>query len=175
MSDKSLILVATYRRTLHASLERVWENVLDWEHLPWLHRRAFAAAELVEQTPEMWRAWVTLTPAGRGRRALIEIQTDMPDLRYWSRTRDGQGAGSEVLTMLSPIGERTTDIVVEFRAPSLSAEKARAVGAAYLQLYQRLWDEDERMMTRKQALLDEGWSGRTTERKISRAPGFPPR
>jgi hypothetical protein len=166
MSNKSLILIATYRRTLHASLERVWENVLDWQHLPWLHRRAFAAAELVEQTSEMWRAWVTLAPAERGKRVLIEIQTDRPNLRYWSRTRDGQGAGSEVLTLLSPIDERTTDIVVEFRTPPLPPEKAQAVGAAYLQLYQRLWDEDERMMMRKQALLDRGWSGRTTEQRI---------
>jgi predicted Rdx family selenoprotein len=157
MNNESLTLVATYRRMLHASVERVWENVLDWEHLPWLHRSAFAAAELVEQTPETWRAWVTLAPAEKGKRALIEIQTDMPNLRYWSRTRDGQGVGSEVLTMLSPIDEWTTTIVVEFRTPPLPAEKAHAVGAAYRQLYQRLWDEDERMMMRKQALIDKGW------------------
>ncbi len=167
-NNEPLILVATYRRTLHASVERVWENVLDWEHLPWLHRTAFAAAELVEHTPESWRAWVTLTPAARGKRALIEIQTDMPNLRYWSRTRDGQGAGSEVLTMLAPVDERTTNIVVEFRTPSLPPEKAHAVGAAYLQLYQRLWDEDERMMLRKQALLDKGW-GVSSELKIVRS------
>jgi hypothetical protein len=28
--------VATYERTVRASLDRVRENVLDWEHLPWL-------------------------------------------------------------------------------------------------------------------------------------------
>jgi len=166
MNTEPLTLVATYRRTIHASLERVWENVLDWEHLPWLHRSAFAAAELVEQTPEMWRAWVTLTPAVQGKRALIEIQTDMPNLRYWSQTRDGQGTGSEVLTMLSRVDERTTAIIVEFRTPPLPSEKAQAVGNAYLQLYQRLWDEDERMMMHKQALIDQGWRGKTTERKI---------
>jgi hypothetical protein len=159
MNNEPLSLVATYRRTLHASLERVWENVLDWEHLPWLHRSAFAAADLVEQAPAMWRAWITLAPAERGKRALIEIQTDIPNLRYWSRTRDGQGAGSEVLTMLSPVDERTTAIVVEFRTPPLPPEKTRVVGEAYLQLYQRLWDEDERMMRRKQALIDKGWCG----------------
>jgi hypothetical protein len=167
MRNAPPLLVATYRRTLQVSLERVWENVLDWEHLPWLHRGAFAAAELVEQTAEMWRAWVTLAPVERGRRALIEIQTEVPNLRYWSRTRDGQGAGSEVLTMLAPVEERTTNIVVEFRTPLLPPEKAQAVGNAYLQLYQRLWDEDERMMRHKQTLLDKGWRGKTTERKIA--------
>src|SRR5262245_32846612 len=161
MKNEPLTLVATYRRTLHVSLERVWENVLDWEHLPWLHRSAFAAAELIEHTAEMWRAWVTLASAERGKRALIEITTDMPNLRYWSRTRDGQGAGSEVLTMLAPVGERTTNIIVEFRTPPRPTEKAQAVGKAYLQLYQRLWDEDERMMMRKQVLIDKGWRGKT--------------
>jgi hypothetical protein len=163
MEEQGLLLVATYHRTLHASLARVWENVLDWEHLPWLHRSTFAAVELVEQTPEMWRAWVTLAPAARGKRALIEITTDIPNLRYWSRTRGGQGAGSEVLTMLAPVNEQTTNIVVEFRTLSLPPEKAQAVGKAYLQLYQRLWDEDERMMMHKQALIDKGWRGKTTE------------
>ena len=43
-----LTSVATYRRRIGASLERVWENVHDWEHLPWLHRyeRDDLAAEL---------------------------------------------------------------------------------------------------------------------------------
>ena len=168
MKNEPLVLVATYRRTLHASLERVWENVLDWEHLPWLHRSTFAAVELVEQTSEMWRAWVSLAPAERGKRALIEITTDMPNLRYWSRTREGQGVGSEVLTMLASISEQTTNIIVEFRTPPLPPEKAQAVGKAYLQLYQRLWDEDERMMKHKQALIDKGWRGKAarTEQRI---------
>ena len=53
MDAGELNVVATYRRTIHASLERIWENVLDWEHLPWLHRSAFAAAELVQH---IWTA-----------------------------------------------------------------------------------------------------------------------
>lgn len=33
-----MTLLSTCQRTIHASLERVWENILDWEHLPlaWL-------------------------------------------------------------------------------------------------------------------------------------------
>jgi len=40
--------VATLRRTIGASLERVWENVFDWEHLPWLHRQDFASIDLID-------------------------------------------------------------------------------------------------------------------------------
>jgi hypothetical protein len=156
MSRETLTLVATYRRTIQASLERIWENVRDWEHLPWLHRSSFQAIQLLEQRPDGWRACVTLPPAGATRHAIVEIQMDQPNLRYWSRTLGAQGAGGEVLTYLTPIHERMTDIVVEFRMPVVSDKHAEAVGAGYLRLYKRLWDEDERMMMHRQALIDAG-------------------
>ena len=164
MNREALTLVATYRRTIHTSLERIWENVMDWEHLPWLHRRSFTAIQLLERTPELWRARVTLAPAETARIAVIEVRTDQPYLRYWSRTLEGQGAGTEILTCLEPLGERTTGIVVEFRVPGVSLAQANAVGAAYLRLYTRLWDEDERMMIRRQAWLD-GQRGQAVQAK----------
>jgi hypothetical protein len=154
MSSETLTLVATYRRTIQASLERIWENVRDWEHLPWLHRTSFLAVQLLEQRFDGWRARVMLPPAGAPRQAIVDMQMDPPNLRYWSRTLEGQGAGGEVLTYLQPVNERMTDIVVEFRMPTISDKHAEAVGAAYLRLYQRLWDEDERMMMHRQALID---------------------
>jgi uncharacterized membrane protein len=154
MSAQSLTLVATYHRTIHASLERVWENVRDWEHLPWLHRSSFSSIQLLEQTPDSWRARITMPPADAPREAVIELQLDQANLRYWSRTLEGPGAGGEILTCLKPLDERATDIVVEFQVPGGSAKQAEAVGAAYLRLYTRLWDEDERMMMRRQELID---------------------
>jgi len=154
MSAHSLTLVATYRRTIHASLERIWENVRDWEHLPWLHRSSFSSIRLLEQTPETWRARITMPSANTPREAVIELQLAQANLRYWSRTLAGQGAGGEILTCLKPIDERTTNILVEFRVPGIKAEQAEAIGAAYLRLYTRLWEEDERMMSRRQELID---------------------
>jgi len=154
MDAEVLTLVATYRRTIHASLERIWENVRDWEHLPWLHRSSFMSIHLLDQTPTSWRARITMPPANAPREAEIEIQLDQANLRYWSRTLAGPGAGGEILTCLEPVDERTTDIVVEFRAPGVSAKQAESLGATYVRLYARLWDEDERMMRRRQALID---------------------
>lgn len=159
MNSHDLTLLATYRRTIHASLERIWENVLDWEHLPWLHRKSFAAIQLLGQTPKGWHARVTLVPAEKKREAVIAIETDVANLRYWSRTVEGQGTGNGVLTCLSPVNQRATDIVVEFYAPPLPSDKAQALGDVYLRLYEQLWDEDERMMQRRQMLLDRGWQG----------------
>jgi len=36
-----LALAATYTREVTAGIQRIWENVLDWEHLPALHEIYF--------------------------------------------------------------------------------------------------------------------------------------
>lgn len=159
ISDDTLVLVAAYRRTIHASLERIWENVRDWEHLPWLHRTSFRSVSLLEQTDASWRARITMPGRDAPREAVIVLDMDIPQCRYWSRTVAGQGAGGEIFTRLTPVDERNTDIIVEFRAPSVSGKRAEALGATYLQLYQRLWDEDERMMMRRQELIEAGRIG----------------
>ena len=48
MSAPPLTRVAVYRRSVAASLERVWENVHDWEHLPWLHGESFHHIDLLD-------------------------------------------------------------------------------------------------------------------------------
>ncbi len=154
--ETSPALVATYRRTIHASLARIWENVRDWQHLPWLHRSSFSSVTLLEQTPAFWRARITMPPTAAPREAVIELQMDLPNQRYWSRTVEGQGAGGEIFTRLIPLDERMTSIVVEFRAPVMNVEQRDLLGKAYLRLYQRLWDEDEQMMRRRQELIDAG-------------------
>lgn len=171
MDTKSLTLVATYHRTIRASLERIWENVRDWEHLPWLHRASFRSVELLEQTPISWRARVTMPPADAPREAEIELQMDTPNLRYWSRTLSGQGAGGEILTRLTPVEVHRTNIVVEFRALVANPKQADAAGAAYVRLYQRLWDEDEQMMKRRQELIDRGRIGGESLRSQKTASG----
>ncbi len=138
-----------------ASLARIWENVLDWEHLPWLHRSSFLAVRLREATCDGWRAALRLPPAAAPRDAEIEVRLDRPRLRYVTRTVGGFGAGSEIAVRLEPIAERVTRVCVEFLVP-IPADPAKldAIGAAYVRTYMRLWDEDEAMMVRRQALLD---------------------
>ncbi|MGH7898108.1 MAG: SRPBCC family protein, partial [Candidatus Binatia bacterium] len=148
-------LVAVYERTISASVARIWENVLDWDHLPWLHRSSFTGVELLEESAAGWRGWV----ASRGRRAssesLVDVRLDRPALRYLTHTAEGSGKGTEIWTRVEPIGERITKIAVEFHAPDLGAEEGKRLGAAYVELYARLWSEDEAMMVRRQAVLDE--------------------
>lgn len=154
-----LTQVATYRRTVGASLERVWENVRDWEHLPWLHGESFASIALEEEGGFGWRARVGLPPASRGtgdpaeREVRIELAVE-DERSYVVRTLEGPGAGTEIWTRLAPAGATRTGIAVEFLVPDAGASARRALGKAYVVLYTRLWDQDEAMMQRRARLLD---------------------
>ena len=132
MSTGTLFLVGTYRRQVLASLERIWENVMDWEHLPSLHPESFLSVKLLEITADTWRAAITTPPADHPRHAVVEVSCDRPNRRYWSRTVGGRGVGTEILTRLVPVDDRTTDITVQFRVPSVDPAKAdAAVKAAF--------------------------------------------
>lgn len=147
-------LVAVYRRTIAASLARIWENVLDWEHLPWLHRTSFRAIRLIDANSDGWRAWVTLPPVDAPWEIELDVRLDRPHRCYSARTVSGQGIGTEIITRLDPIGAHATNIAVEFHVPGVPRDHAATVGDAYVRLYTQLWDEDQAMMTRRQALLD---------------------
>jgi nitrite reductase/ring-hydroxylating ferredoxin subunit len=56
VSVPDLVSVAVYERTIRASLERIWENVLDWEHLPGLNRGSFDAIRCLDASEHGWRA-----------------------------------------------------------------------------------------------------------------------
>jgi nitrite reductase/ring-hydroxylating ferredoxin subunit len=169
-----MIHAADLRRTIGASLERVWENVLDWEHLPWLHRSSFESIELIEAGEWGWRARTGLTNSDAPP-VTIELLVDRPARRYVSRTLDGRGAGIEIWTGLDPCSEgsasdeadveaknRTqdrTDIRVEFWLPAIVGELAGALGQRHVALYETLWDEDESMMRERTAQLEQRAEG----------------
>jgi len=148
----SLVPVATYDRTVTASLERVWENVLDWEHLPWLHDATFGHVRLLETTRTGFRAETSLAHGGAP--FVIDVDTDRSAGIYHSRTVDGPGTGTDIVTTLTPSAPRATDVHVEFLVPNVAPERRDAVGSVFVALYTRLWDEDEAMMVRRQAYVD---------------------
>jgi len=152
--------VGVYRRVVGASLERVWENVLDWEHLPWLHHGAFRAIERVDSGPWGWRARIGLHPAEAQQEILLELIIDRAKGEYTARTLEGVGAGTEIRTRLESRQPQVTAIEVEFRVPGIEPAAADAVGDAYVALYTRLWDEDESMMQGREAALSRRRSGR---------------
>ncbi len=155
-SAGALTPLAVYRRDVAASLTRIWENVLDWEHLPWLHRGAFLGVRLLEAEHDGWRAEVRLPPESTPRTAEIAVRLDRPALRYRTTTLSGFGSGTDIVTELAPVDARTTAITVTFHVPDVDPAQRDAMAAGYTRLYRRLWDQDEAMMVRRQTLLDAG-------------------
>lgn len=149
----ALALAGVYERTVRASLARVWENVFDWEHLPSLHARDFAACTLIERGDWGWRAQLVNQPGGGAPPQIIELRADPPAHRYVVTTLDGPGLHSEIRTSLSAKGAERTDIRVEFHVPEAAPERLAIIGARYVEVYARLWNEDEAMMRGRERAL----------------------
>jgi len=145
-------LVGIYRRTISAGIERIWENVRDWEHLPWLHAEAFTSVSLIEQGEPGWTADVGFSGGGRSR---VRVALEVAKFRYTTSTLSGDAAGTDIVTVLQPKGDNVTDIEVSFHVPGVSKADRSAMFEIYRDIYAQLWDEDEAMMRERQSVLDE--------------------
>jgi nitrite reductase/ring-hydroxylating ferredoxin subunit len=152
MRSARVVTVAVYERLIRASLERIWENVLDWEHLPSLHRESFTSVRRIDSGDWGWSAHVRVP--GSERDITLRVAIDRENLRYVTATTEGPGAGTEIWTSLAPKGEHETQIRVEFRVPDVSPERVATLGNGYRAIYTKLWDEDEAMMRRRTLLLE---------------------
>jgi nitrite reductase/ring-hydroxylating ferredoxin subunit len=170
-------LAATYHREVAASVARVWENVHDWEHLPWLHGSSFAAVELLERDPAGWRVRLLAQPGDAAQAQVIALIADEPRGRYRVVTCAGPGRGSEIRVQLEPRAAHATGVVVEFHVPavtSLTADKLARIGARYVELYRLLWDEDEAMMIARERACARRRTQAATPGAASDAAPAPP-
>ena len=138
-----LATAATYERVVMSGIDSVWENVFDWEHLPWLHSQAFTSIEHRDSGEWGWRADIGF-PGGAV--ADIELVVDREAQCYVSRTLSGAGAPSEIWTTLNSLDKERTAIQVEFFLEDRALDVLEQTGAAYRALYTVLWDQDEEMM-----------------------------
>ena len=159
--------VALYERVVRAPLSRVWENVYDWEHLPWLHRESFASIALEESGRWGWKARVGLPPVESGTSMRIELLVDRDQQRYVVRTVEGPGAGTEIWTRLAEVSPAETAVRVEFHVPGLDDSASEAAGAALVELYTRLWDQDESMIQERERRTAPSGPERSAECRVA--------
>ena len=152
--QNELTLAAVYERRVGVSLERVWENVHDWEHLPWLHSIAFSAIDLEDSGDWGWRARIRPAAPADSETLLIDLRREPDREVYHTRTLEGPGKGADTVVTLTPESAQSTHVRVEFWLPMAEGDEAQAVGASLVVLYTRLWDEDEAMMIRRQEVVD---------------------
>jgi nitrite reductase/ring-hydroxylating ferredoxin subunit len=144
-----LELAATYNRTVRAGIARLWENVFDWEHLPVLHEIYFDAVELIEIGRWGWRVALIKRPGTPDRRMVLELRADRANTRYRVQTLTGDGAGTEIWTLMEPVEPHRTAIEVRYYLPERRPERLAALADKYRRSCERLWDEDEAMMMRR--------------------------
>lgn len=151
--DPGLHLACTYRRDVGASLDRIWENVFDWEHLDHLHESSFAGCDLLARGEWGWRVRLIVAGGDADRAQTIELRADRPARRYVTTTIEGAGAGTEIRVSLLLRAPHLTTVTVEFHVPESRAGRRAAIGRAYVAAYHRLWDEDEAMMRARERAL----------------------
>ena len=160
--------IASYVRRLPVPIERVWENVLDWAHLPYLHHDSFCGITLEDHGTWGWRARVELPPKQKPTALTIELRIDRDAREYHTRTVAGAATGTDIVTRLATPDATHTDVSVAFHVPGLPESARKPLGEGYVRLYTRLWDQDEAMMVRREALL--GGRGPAPAKPGARAP-----
>ncbi|WP_310496898.1 hypothetical protein, partial [Sandarakinorhabdus sp.] len=136
----SLSLAGTYVREVNASIARIRENVLDWEHLPALHASSFAACELVDEDADGWR--VRLTAAGGGPAQTLKLFIAPDTSRYRVVTEAGPGATSEIRVTVMQTAPQACQVHVEYHVPISDPDVLAMIGKGFVAIYQQLWDED---------------------------------
>ncbi len=150
--DLQLQLATRYRRQVRASVERIWENVFDWEHLPVLHQMLFNRAELLNIDERGWTVKLTRQPGDASRMQVLALKADRPNTRYRVTTLEGSGTGTEIHTQMQPLGEHLTAIEVRYYLPEHRPDKLELLGDKYSCSCQQLWNEDEAMMMHRERM-----------------------
>jgi nitrite reductase/ring-hydroxylating ferredoxin subunit len=146
--------VATYTRELPISIERMYENAIDGEHLPHLHSDSFSELNIIKSGSWGWLATGNLTPKSFMNYMTLELTLDRENHRWITRTLSGLGKGSEIWTHAIPLEDNKIKIVVDFYVPKLPNFLKGMYAKEYLETYAKLYDEDLWMMATRQHELD---------------------
>lgn len=141
---ENFIKVGNLERPIAAPFKGIWENVLDWEHLPFLHQTSFGKISPISSGPWGWRAHVSLPPNTQ-KGFDLEVLAD-EERRCWVSRTFGGPPLVEIWSTAVERAKETTLIAIEFWiAPALAAS-ADQISAEYQALYNQLWDEDAAMI-----------------------------
>ncbi|QLC25176.1 Rieske (2Fe-2S) protein [Parasphingopyxis algicola] len=163
-----LVRVAEYQRDFGASLERMFENALDWEHLPHVHAHAFSSIALVEERASGWRANVG-TP--QGGELLIDLELDRETGCWTTNSYAGEALIGRIVTHAEKTGPDSCRVGIAFLVPDPDSAQRDAFAGYYPALYAMLYDEDEAMMIARAGAVERGPAALGERRMIELANG----
>jgi nitrite reductase/ring-hydroxylating ferredoxin subunit len=152
-ADPSLHLASVYQREVGASIERILENVYDWEHLPALHDVYFTSVECLDAGEWGWCVRLSRPPSTPEREQVLRLSVDRANNRYTALTEAGIGKGTRFWVQLTPLQAHRTAIEVRYYLPEARPEKLEVLGTKYIASCERLWSEDEEMMRHREMAL----------------------
>ncbi len=161
-----LVEVGQYRRAFAVSIDRLFENALDWEHLPHLHGHSFSAIEVVTADRNGWRSRVTLDD---GRLMLLDLV--ITGSGWVTRTEAEGELVSEIRTIAEAAGPQRCTVSVSFHVAGQPAERHAVIGAYHERLYATLYDDDERMMIARTAAKRRSAAERRRTREVTLPDG----
>lgn len=168
--EAELLDLGGLRRHLPVSLERLYENLLDWQRLPHVH-----AGDVQAVRGRSWGAWGWQADIAdrHGRWALVALELDRGRRRWSARWRSGPRAGWRMdgEAEPAPAGAPGLTVTVRCLLPSRSGRGADRIGrvwAAWLTGFSAL---DEAMMVDRQRQLDRRIDrARDAERHLDLGP-----
>lgn len=145
------IHVGSYRRALPVSLERLYENALDWRRLDHVH--SASVRSLVCQAAGSWGWRAQLTPVA-GAESQVELLLERRLRRWTVRVLSGDRAGLEVWTQVCALEARRLEVVVDFFVAGSDPESAPESARRWAERAARWYDRDVAMMVERQRQLD---------------------
>ncbi len=142
----------------------MYENALDWAHLPFLHSSSFKSIQALDFGAWGWRADVIDI---KDRSMRLELCLDRSSRRWITRNLEGDNKGAEIWTHVFVVTDRSLDLVIDFFVPLDNKSNKDKVGLAYAKSYERLYDEDVQMMSERQIELDRRVQKRGNDEELT--------
>ena len=146
-----LHLAGTYTREVHASIARIRENVLDWQHLPGLQGNSFTSAELIDQDAGGWRIRLTGKPRTVAQVQKLDLADDTSS--YTIVIESGPGEGNEVRVAVTQKSPHLSHVNIEYHVVEPDPKRLAKIGKSFATTCAQLWNEDEAMMREREAAL----------------------
>ena len=164
-----LVRVAGYRRALGASLARMFENALDWEHLPFVHAGSFRSIDLIDQRRDGWRADVELANGGE---LTLDLTLDRDAGRWTTDSFAGDRLIGRIVTDATADAPDGCRVDVAFFVPE-AARGGTRWDTYYPALYDMLYDQDEALMIARAEAIARGPNALAERRDARLADGTP--
>ena len=111
------IKICRFKTTLKSNKIRMFENVLDWEHLPHIHPTSFTSVKLIEKSNTSLRCKIGLWPSLLGLSQEIYMRSSMRRNIWTVNVRKGFMRGLCIHSKLEEVSNNEILVDIDFYIP----------------------------------------------------------